>query len=367
MTLLATFTVGSRQFYALEKKIDALEVMMDIKIEMIKQDLAMVVKNVTMSVIGELQGTNGNINTFQIANTMGEDPKSKIQAAEDVNKVIQRGFSSEKMALKKSFSIIEQSVSYVQSQLEDVKEDLADIARNVMTKSETLTQLQLINAEINKNKNDIEAKVMKNVNDVKKDLADIVGRFMIKSEALAKFQLVNTEINKNKNDIEAKVDKAKLAPILKSIDDCKTSNSKFASFTTHKYGNSIYFKLNSSMDFYDGRRECQKYGATLPEVTSSGENDFFTSTFSKYGEMFLGATNHKLKSHFLWDHSGQFVMYTNWHHEEPNDFKRQYPTDNYDGEDCLEIQEKGNHYRWNDIKCIRSKIIVCEFECELDI
>ncbi|KAH3858355.1 C-type lectin domain family 4 member G-like [Dreissena polymorpha] len=327
LTLLATLSVGSRQFDVLDKKINAVHDIMEVKIEMIKEDLAMVVKNLNMSAVGEIQGTNGNVSTIQIANTMVENMKNSIQAAEDFYKVIHRGFISEKMALRKSISRIEQSMTNLQHKLENVNGDLT-----------------------------------------------------------SKFQLLNAEINKNKDDIEKRVEKAKQYAILKSNEDCKISNIKFngelsllqsnfmkivndvkkdladirvisinqLTFTRHTYDNSIYFELNSTMNFSEGSRRCRQYGAHLPEVTTSGENSFLRNTFvgSRRGiRIFLGATDQLIEGHWIWEYTGQEVRYQDWNTGEPNNENG--------GEDCLEISYW--NVRWNDARCTTNMTIVCEF------
>ncbi|KAH3777500.1 hypothetical protein DPMN_178947 [Dreissena polymorpha] len=100
LTSLATLPCGSGQFDILDKKINAVRDMMGMEIERIIQDLAMVVKNLSMSVIGEVHAKNWNFNKLQITNTMGENQQNNNPAADDFYKVIQRGFSSEKISLR---------------------------------------------------------------------------------------------------------------------------------------------------------------------------------------------------------------------------------------------------------------------------
>ncbi|KAH3817277.1 hypothetical protein DPMN_118810 [Dreissena polymorpha] len=134
LTLLATLSDGSRQFDVLDKKINAVKDMMELEIEvikeMIKQDLAMVTKNLSMSGVSEVHAKHVNINTLQVANNKDEDPKKHIQAAEEVYKVIQRGFISEKMSLRKSIAAIDQSVAHVHGRLNIFSGELTSLQTN---------------------------------------------------------------------------------------------------------------------------------------------------------------------------------------------------------------------------------------------
>ncbi|XP_062618604.1 SCO-spondin-like [Saccostrea cucullata] len=116
-----------------------------------------------------------------------------------------------------------------------------------------------------------------------------------------------------------------------------------------KYGNNCYKLFTSKKEWSVAGRDCQRYGANLVSVETSGENYFVEGLIGRY-TVWTSGSDRNYEGAWAWYSGYGKWSYTKWHRGEPNNC--------CGGEHCLQIYE--NRRGWNDLPCNRALAYVCE-------
>lgn len=131
-------------------------------------------------------------------------------------------------------------------------------------------------------------------------------------------------------------------------------------------GTCYWVSYTDKRDWNGAKTACAAAGGHLASLTSVGEATIaHTLAASAYAadntvpDYWIGATDIATEGTFLWDTTGESLVYTNWRSGEPNDGGIQ-------GEDCAIIEGDSATQTWDDRECsaqVNANVIygyVCE-------
>ena len=103
--------------------------------------------------------------------------------------------------------------------------------------------------------------------------------------------------------------------------------------------------------YAEAKAVCIWHGKKLVEPKSSQANNVTTQLAQSQGinRFWIGVNDFANEGIFVYDSSGETIVYENWNSGEPNNFGS--------GEDCIEIRDGGY---WNDNFCTKKFPFVCE-------
>ncbi|XP_078312803.1 coadhesin-like [Crassostrea virginica] len=114
------------------------------------------------------------------------------------------------------------------------------------------------------------------------------------------------------------------------------------------YGANCYKLFTGALEWSLAARDCQRYGANLVSIESSGEQYFVENLIGGHTAWTSGS-DRNYEGAWAWYSGFQSWSYTKWHPGEPN---------NSGGENCLHILT--SRVGWNDLPCNRGLAYVCE-------
>uniref|UniRef100_A0A8W8M7T5 C-type lectin domain-containing protein n=2 Tax=Magallana gigas TaxID=29159 RepID=A0A8W8M7T5_MAGGI len=128
-----------------------------------------------------------------------------------------------------------------------------------------------------------------------------------------------------------------------------------------------YSFVETKFNSVNAQKSCMKNGSYLIEIGSESENkwvvDFFVRSklpekCAEYMEcaFWIGFTDQALEGTFSWKHNNVNSEYTNWGTNEPN---------NGGDEDCAVFKAPSIFYEWNDDKCPKLMMSVCEMDTNM--
>jgi hypothetical protein len=91
----------------------------------------------------------------------------------------------------------------------------------------------------------------------------------------------------------------------------------YGPITNPANGHQYYLLSQSSWD--DAEARAVTLGGHLVTINNQAENDFITTTFSGYTDIWIGFTDQAIEGTWVWI-SGETPSYTNWNSGEPNNF-----------------------------------------------
>ena len=103
--------------------------------------------------------------------------------------------------------------------------------------------------------------------------------------------------------------------------------------------------------YAEAKAVCIWHGKKLVEPKSSQANNVTTQLAQSQGinRFWIGVNDFANEGIFVYNSSGETIVYENWNSGEPNNFGS--------GEDCIEIGDGGY---WNDNFCTKKFPFVCE-------
>ncbi|KFO88514.1 Pulmonary surfactant-associated protein A, partial [Buceros rhinoceros silvestris] len=114
-------------------------------------------------------------------------------------------------------------------------------------------------------------------------------------------------------------------------------------------GGKIFATSGKRADFQTTRKTCKKAGGSIATPRNASENDailHFVKRFGTYAYLGIRESLIPTKFQFL---DGTPLSYTRWHSREPAGRGE---------EECVEMYTDGT---WNDRKCYKNHLIVCQF------
>ncbi|NXH40527.1 SFTPA protein, partial [Dicaeum eximium] len=114
-------------------------------------------------------------------------------------------------------------------------------------------------------------------------------------------------------------------------------------------GGKIFATNGKKADFDATVEKCKEAGGSIATPKSPGENDailYFVKYFNTYA--YLGIKQSLIPGKFQLLNGAQ-LSYTNWYPNEPSGKGE---------EECVEMYTDGT---WNDKKCTKNHLIVCQF------
>jgi Ig-like domain CHU_C associated/Lectin C-type domain/HYR domain len=119
------------------------------------------------------------------------------------------------------------------------------------------------------------------------------------------------------------------------------------------YNGGAYYISNTTVDGPTAFTSANSLGATLPNISSAGENTFLRNAATAAGfagSYYIGVNDVVTEGNFT-GYSGETLLYTNWNSGEPN---------NSGNEDYVQVFASG---LWNDIKAANLYNYVIRFNC----
>ncbi|CAL1612103.1 unnamed protein product [Knipowitschia caucasica] len=115
------------------------------------------------------------------------------------------------------------------------------------------------------------------------------------------------------------------------------------------FSESVYLGSTTERNWSESRQFCQDQGADLVIITSVQEKDFISSIYKD--RRWIGLSDLQEEGVWRWV-DGTKLTTSFWMSGEPNDTGT--------GEDCVEINYKGQLGRWNDENCGVAHQFICE-------
>jgi len=118
-------------------------------------------------------------------------------------------------------------------------------------------------------------------------------------------------------------------------------------------GRNLYLKVFSEKkNWNDARKKCLREGGDLVMVDDVRINNWLGSMKSKFGDIWIGATDQANEGTYLWT-NGSPVPSQYWKQREPNDC--------CGGQDCAVVNH-GAPGQWDDRKCDQPVEFACQIE-----
>ncbi|XP_046381272.2 echinoidin-like [Haliotis rufescens] len=123
------------------------------------------------------------------------------------------------------------------------------------------------------------------------------------------------------------------------------------------YAASCYTLIKNPSTWAGADDICKDFDAFLVEVDTNAENEFLIS-FLKNKKLstravWLGGNDLLSESHWMWSHSQEPVIFTDWAPTQPDNVANT--------ENCLELAiESRFGFKWNDNVCSARQYFICE-------